>query len=107
MSESPTANPLHNAEQFLKSSTAIPYDSAMTTDENAVQFVKRRRVRRLRRGEPRKSARGSITRFATRGRWLRVEEHYGKLFALHATKGWRRVPGALADYLKLKARVEA
>lgn len=99
--------------RYLENSTAVPYANAMTTEENAAPFRQVRRLRKLRRGEPRKSARGHITRFAPRGRWLRVEGRPNKqgrqnaeLWALHATKGWRRVPVALADYLQVQAAAE-
>ncbi len=97
----------------LKQSSTIPYGNAMTTEENAAKFIKKRRIRKLSRGEPRKSARGHITRFAPRGRWLKVEGRPNKsgrenaeLWALHATKGWRRVPSGVQELLMQQAAIQ-
>jgi hypothetical protein len=94
---------LNRLQNFLDSTATPTYMS--TNGDDVMEELRRSVRRRKRRGEPRKSARGHITRFAPHGRWISVREKNGSLQALHATKGWRVVPSGMADLIR--ARIAA
>lgn len=88
---------MSNLNKLLNNSTGYRYFAEQTPMEELTEGLRRRRKRR---GEPRRSARGHITRFGNYGRWISLRVQDGKLEALHATKGWRRVSSGMAQILR-------